>query len=35
MIHYFYALPRMIPYAHEALREIGAAVKSALAGVTT
>ena len=30
MIHYFYALPRAIPYARKALAEIGAAVGAAL-----
>ena len=32
MIHYFYALPGAIPYAGTALEQIGAAVKTALAG---
>ena len=31
MIHYFYAMPGAIPYAETALRQIGAAVKAALA----
>jgi acetyl esterase len=30
MIHYFYAMPGAIPYADEALKEIGEAVRSAL-----
>jgi acetyl esterase/lipase len=30
MIHYFYALPRAIPYARNALAQIGAAVREAL-----
>jgi acetyl esterase len=30
MIHYFYALPRAIPYARAALAQIGAAVREAL-----
>lgn len=30
MIHYFYALPRTIPYAKSALAQIGAAVREAL-----
>jgi acetyl esterase/lipase len=29
MIHYFYALPRMIPYARTALEQIGADIRSA------
>jgi hypothetical protein len=29
MIHYFYALPRAIPYARKALAEIGAALGAA------
>ena len=32
MIHYFYALPRAIPYARAALAEIGAEVRATLAG---
>lgn len=32
MIHYFYAVPRAIPYAAEALAAIGAQVAAALAG---
>ena len=31
MIHYFYALPRAIPYARAALAEIGTQVRAALA----
>ena len=31
MIHYFYALPRAIPYAREALAEMGGQVKAAFA----
>ena len=33
MIHYFYALPRMIPYALTALDEIGAGVRETLAEI--
>ena len=27
MIHYFYCMPRMIPYAHEAIHQIGAEIR--------
>jgi acetyl esterase len=30
MIHYFYCMPRMIPYAHEALHRIGAEIRYAV-----
>ena len=30
MIHYFYCMPRMIPYAHEAMRIIGAEIRYAV-----
>ena len=30
MIHYFYCMPRMIPYAEEALRIIGAEIRYAV-----
>ena len=30
MIHYFYCMPRMIPYAHEALHQIGAEIRYAV-----
>ena len=30
MIHYFYCMPRMIPYAHEAMRIIGAEIRHAV-----
>jgi hypothetical protein len=30
MIHYFYALPRVIPYAAAALQQIGEEIRSAL-----
>ena len=30
MIHYFYCMPRMIPYAHQALHQIGAEIRYAV-----
>ena len=30
MIHYFYCMPRMIPYAHEAMHQIGAEIRYAV-----
>jgi hypothetical protein len=27
MIHYFYCMPRMIPYAHQAMQIIGAEIR--------
>jgi acetyl esterase len=30
MIHYFYCMPRMIPYAHEAIHQIGAEIRYAV-----
>src|SRR3569833_1410292 len=32
MIHYFYSMPRMIPYAHEAVHQIGAEIRYAVQG---
>jgi hypothetical protein len=30
MIHYFYCMPRMIPYAHQAMQIIGAELRYAV-----
>ena len=30
MIHYFYCMPRMIPYAHEAVHLMGAEIRYAV-----
>ena len=30
MIHYFYCMPRMIPYAHQAVHMIGAEIRYAV-----